>query len=158
MLAVEEEGGAVVGFMGTLAWVLLPNSDACFRACVGVAKGISDIQDTRLEFYPQSTGGPRLDIGVEFGTLDISMIESKELDRRRLVVGEAINYATPILAAGDGNRCLVGLRAAAAGLWDYTLGTKMVVAGKPGDTVHVPGADSRRSLEDGRNRKLLGIA
>jgi len=117
--AVERHGGEIVGFMGDAFLGILPDTMSTLNACWGIAKDldrqcsyISDAQKRCPGALACAPGGPSLKIAVEYGTMDISTIESRMLGEHRLLIGSPINYASRIGAAGEGNRCHFGPKAA----------------------------------------------
>jgi class 3 adenylate cyclase len=120
--AIERNGGEVVGYMGDAILGILPDGQTTVNACFNIAKDldrlcewISTNRTGGLEdwgFAP--TQDPSIKIAVESSSVSISTISSRFLGNRQLFVGDAINYASRILAAGIGNRCHVGSVAAAA--------------------------------------------
>lgn len=101
--------------MGDAVLGLLPDATSAFLACAGIAKDVDRLcefvstnRDSAPEFWHVVPGGPTLKVGVEYGQLNTSTIESNVLGKQILVIGDAINYASRIIGAGDGNRCFVG--------------------------------------------------
>jgi class 3 adenylate cyclase len=138
--AIEEESGEVVSFMGDGIFGLVPTAETAFRSCVRIAKDldqqcayISGQQNHTPQGWGFAPGGPSLKVGVEYGTLDVSLIRSRCLGQRKLVIGDAINYAARITSPGEGNRCHIGPRAAANGLQAYPLSRLHRTKGKPGE-------------------------
>jgi class 3 adenylate cyclase len=138
--AVENNGGEVVGLMGDAFYALLSDADEVFKCCVGIAKDldrqceyISECQSETPELFSFSPGGPGLKIGIEYGLLDISPIHSNYLKAQNLFIGNAVNYASRITAAGKGNRCLIGPKAAKQGLNQYSHRGPFTVKGKAGE-------------------------
>lgn len=112
--AVEKAGGSVVGFMGDAFLAIFPESGNIVSACFDIAKDcdkqaeyISTWNSRDPDLFPLAKG-PSLKIGIEFGSMDISEIYSKELGTQKLYIGKPINYASRILNAGEGNRCHIG--------------------------------------------------
>lgn len=112
--SVEKAGGSVVGFMGDAFLAIFPESSKIVTACFAIAKDCDRqaeyITSTNLEnpeFFPLKKG-PSLKIGIEFGHIDTSTISSKALGEQQLHIGIPINYASRILADGEGNRCHLG--------------------------------------------------
>src|SRR5262245_5428012 len=138
--AVEHNGGEVVGLMGDAFYALLSDADEVFECCVEIAKDldeqcqyISQCQSEAPELCSFSPGAPGLEIGIEYGLLDISPIESKYLRGQNLFIGSAVNYASRITSAGKGNRCLMGPKAAKQGLNRYSHRGPFTVKGKAGE-------------------------
>lgn len=141
--AVESCDGNVVGFMGDAFLGILPSAESVFSACVSIAKDldrqceyISGHQVTKSDSWFFAPGGPGLKIGVEYGWLDVSSIDSVALGAQPLVIGPPINYASRIISAGIGNRCLYGRAAASEGLDDYSSTGPFTVEGKPGEPAY----------------------
>ena len=135
--AVERNGGEVVGFMGDAFLAILPSAEEVARSCFGIAKDldrqceyISIIQHSSPDSFWFAPGGPSLKIGIEYGFMDVSSIQSNFLGEHKLLIGSAINHASRIMQALDGNRCLVGPNAAKQGLDNYALEGPMFVPGK----------------------------
>lgn len=138
--AIEEAGGEVVGFMGDAVLGVLPDAESAAQACFVIAKDldsqceyISSAQEESSDNWNFALGGPSLKIGIEHGWLSVSEIESRALGKHRLIIGSAINHAARILAAGKGNRCLIGPNAAQHGFSNYALTGPYSVAGKCGE-------------------------
>jgi class 3 adenylate cyclase len=138
--AVERNGGAVVGFMGDAFYAVLPNSEATFKACVGIAKDvdvqceyISRAQRAEGELFEFAPGGPSVKIGIEYGWLEVSQIRSQRIGEQPLVIGPAVNHAARILEAGEGNRCHLGPAAFNNGLSDFRPDGPWSVSGKRGE-------------------------
>lgn len=117
--AVETAGGDVRAFMGDAFLAILPDASAAFQACVMIARDldrqcewISDVQKQDPLAWSFAPSGPGLTIAFEWGTLHPTEISSHALGTQVLLVGEPINYASRISAAGAGNRCLCGPRVA----------------------------------------------
>ena len=113
--AVENNGGAVVGFMGDAILGIIEKPDAVFGCCCEIAKDldeqceyISKAQEDNSSAWEYSPGGPSLKILVEYGTMDISTISSDFLGEHPLLIGDPINYASRIGNFGKGNRLLLG--------------------------------------------------
>jgi len=113
--AVESANGEVVAFMGDAFLALLPTASHVIEACIRIATDIdaqceyiSNRQQENPELWAHAPGGPSMKIAVEFGWLETVEIESRCLGTQSLIVGEAINIASRISAAGRGNRCLIG--------------------------------------------------
>jgi class 3 adenylate cyclase len=108
-------------------------------ACWGIAKDldgqcshISGVQERQSGAWACAPGGPSLKIAVEYGTMDISTIQSRMLGEHRLLIGSPINYASRIGAAGEGNRCHFGPKAAKMVIdAGYGLAGPFTVQGKP---------------------------
>src|SRR5438876_6032672 len=64
-------------------------------------------------------------------------IPTKYLGTQNLVIGQAVNYASRITAAGKGNRCLVGPMAVEHGLSHYNLRGPFEVKGKKGEGAYM---------------------
>lgn len=112
---VQDVGGEVVAFMGDAFLAVLPNVDAVVQACFRIAKEVDDqceflsnAQAEDAEVAPYAPGGPSLKLTFEYGRFDCSEIESRFAGMHRLLVSRAINYASRIASAGEGNRCLCG--------------------------------------------------
>lgn len=138
--AIEEAGGEVVGFMGDAVLGVLPDAESAAQACFVIAKDldgqcayITNAQKENPDNWGFAPGGPSLKIGIEHGWLSVSEIESRALGTQRLIIGSAINHAARILAAGNGNRCLIGPSAAEHGLSNYELAGPYSVSGKNGE-------------------------
>jgi class 3 adenylate cyclase len=117
--AVEKEQGEVVGFMGDAFLALLHDAESFVRFAIGTAKDldnhceyISRNQAEASELWDFANGGASLKIMAEHGTLNVSEIRSRALGVQKLFIGDAINYAARLGAAGEGNRCLLGPAAA----------------------------------------------
>lgn len=141
--AVQGNGGEVVGLMGDAFYALLSDADDVFNCCVDIAvdldkqcEYVSDVQSESPESFSFSPGGPGLKIGVEYGLLDISPIISNYLGAQNLFIGPAVNYASRIISAGKGNRCMVGPRAAEQGLINYQHRGPFKVKGKRGEKAY----------------------
>jgi class 3 adenylate cyclase len=139
----EKHGGQVVGLMGDAFYAVLPRVDNVFMCCVGIAKDvdrmcewISQCQTTDPDAFAFSPGGPGLKIGVEYGTLDVDDIHTDFLGNQKLLVGPAVIYASRITAAGKGNRCLIGPKAAKRGLDKYSLRGPLKIKGKKGEPIY----------------------
>jgi class 3 adenylate cyclase len=138
--AIEKENGEVIGFMGDAILGMLPDPDATACACFGIAKDLnsqceylSETQKEIPESWTYAPGGPSLKISVEYGTLDISTIQSKFLGTQKLLIGDAINYAARISHAGSGNRCLIGPMAVKEGISNYQVEGPFFIRGKRGE-------------------------
>jgi class 3 adenylate cyclase len=139
IMEIEAEGGEVVAYMGDAILAVIPD-DGVVKACFGIAKDIdrqceyiSDIQRGSKDAWAFAPGGPSVKIGVEYGRLDISTISSRFLGEHRLLIGSPINYAARISAAGRGNRCVVGPKAASLGFSSYDLQGPHHIKGKRGE-------------------------
>ena len=75
-------------------------------------------------------------VGVEFGWMDVASIDSKVLGSLPLLIGPPINYASRIISAGAGNRCLYGPVAAQEGLRHYSSTGPFSVEGKLGEPAY----------------------
>jgi class 3 adenylate cyclase len=112
--AIEAAGGEVIAFMGDAVLGLIEDEDQLFHACVQIAKDLDRVCEWISTSISQDDtsnymlGGPSLKIAIEYGSFDVSTIESRFLGRHVLVIGEAINYASRISKIGEGNRCLLG--------------------------------------------------
>ena len=133
---VERNHGEVVAFMGDALLSLFGVADDVFFACHDIARNIDDQceyisgeQQGHPELWPFARGGPSIKILIEFGHVDVTVIESDFLGKQALLIGECINYASRIGAAGVGNRCLLG-PAAAEQLAGYTIEGPWDVPGK----------------------------
>ena len=137
---VEFHGGEVVGFMGDAILGVITSGEDVVSACFGIADDldrqceyISNAQRKSSDLFSLAPVGPSLKIAIEFGSLDVSSIESRLLGQQRLFVGTAINHASRIAAAGVGNRCLVGPAAAREAFSSYGLEGPYSIVGKPGE-------------------------
>lgn len=120
--AVEKNGGEVVGFMGDAFFAILKDSESVFKCCVSIAKDIDrqcEYISCNSQAFPFAPKGPSIKIGIEYGHLDISEISSRFLGVQKIFAGEAINYASRIMQAESGNRCLFGPKAYEMGLNEY---------------------------------------
>lgn len=140
---VEKLGGEVVGLMGDAFYAVLSGAENVFMCCAGIAKDvdriceyISQIQGEFTDAFSFSPGGPGLKIGVEYGAFDVSEIHTHFMGEQKLVVGPAVIYASRITAAGKGNRCLVGPKAAKLGLDKYPLRGPLRIRGKKGEPMY----------------------
>ena len=134
---IEKEGGSVVSFMGDAFLSVLDNIESTYRASVGIAKCLDrqcEYLSVHQKDYPGDwnyiKGGPSLKIGIEYGWIDISTINSELLGQQRLLIGPAINYACRITAAGKGNRCHVGPQAMKKGMGQWWNDGPFSVKGK----------------------------
>jgi class 3 adenylate cyclase len=124
--AVEENGGSVISFTGDGFVGVLPTEDAAAHASWSIARDLRKtreyLQGCRTDNFPDAW--PQLDIGVslkiaiERGSLEVSTIYSKFLGEQPYLVGPPTVYASRISAFGEGDRCVVGPKAAAN--WPYT--------------------------------------
>jgi class 3 adenylate cyclase len=138
--AVERQNGFVVSFMGDAFLAVLGDAESTFKAAAGIAACHDDqceyISDGQRE-YPGSwkycIGGPSLKIGIEYGWIDISTIQSKLLGKQRLLIGPAINCACRITTAGVGNRCNIGPEAMKNGMNIWWTKGPFLVDGKIGE-------------------------
>jgi class 3 adenylate cyclase len=137
---IESEGGEVVGFMGDAVYGVLPSGDRAVKACFGIAKYvdrhceyISSAQARCKHLWAFAKGGASLKIAVEYGVLDVSTIYSRLLGSQPLLVGNAVNYASRIAAAGKGNRCNIGPIAAKMEFSKYHLDGPFIIKGKFGE-------------------------
>lgn len=138
--AIEEAGGEVVGFMGDAVLGVLPDAESAAQACFVIAKDldnqcayISSAQKKNPGNWCFAPGGPSLKIGIEHGVISVTEIKSRALGAHRLIIGSAINHASRILAAGKGNRCLIGPSAVEHGFSNYALAGPYSIAGKDGE-------------------------
>ena len=138
--AVESQGGQVVGFMGDAFLALLSTADEVFSACVTIATSIdrqcqyiAGRQRRDSDLWHYSPGGPSLKIAIEYGAIDVTPIGSAAIGDQPLLIGTPINYASRIARAGEGNRCLFGPAAAAAGLIRWSHEGPETVGGKGGE-------------------------
>ena len=140
IMEIESEGGEVVAYMGDAILAIIADHDSVIRACFGIAKDtdrqceyISDAQSHSKDIWPFAPGGPSVKISIEHGRLEISTITSRFLGEHRLLVGSSINYAARISAAGKGNRCVVGPRAAKLAFSSFDLDGPHHIKGKSGE-------------------------
>lgn len=138
--AIEAEGGEVVAFMGDAVLGIMVDGDSVVHTCFRIAKDcdeqceyISNAQSENKDNWAFAMGGPSLKIAIEYGFLDISTISSRLLGEHRLFSGSAINYAARIIAAGEGNRCIIGPVAAKKTFSSYSLEGPYLIKGKPGE-------------------------
>ena len=137
--AIEDAGGSVVGVMGDAVFGILPTAQAVWDACFDIAKDLDSqcsylAQNGFQEAIPEL---PSLKIGVEFGALAVSTIQTTALGQLPFYIGPATNYAARILGAGSGNRCHIGPRAVAAGMDEYVDQDAFdEVAGKKGEPTY----------------------
>jgi len=121
--AVEKNNGNVVGFMGDAFLAFIENADEVFKCCVSIANDLDktcEYISSNSSAFPFNPKGPSLKIGIEYGYIDVSNIQSNFLGKQKLFISEAINYASRISNAGSGNRCLLGPSAYRMGLNKYT--------------------------------------
>lgn len=133
--AIENEGGDVVGLMGDAILAIFDDAGAIGKACFGIADDldrqceyISNAQAENPHSFYFAPGGPGLKIGIEFGEIEESTIWTMFLDKQILFAGVPIVYASRILSAGEGNRCLLGPQAAKR--WLFPLEGPFQVDGK----------------------------
>jgi class 3 adenylate cyclase len=122
--AVEQCNGSVISFTGDGFQAVLPTEKDAAHACWHIAKDLrkireylSDTCDDGSPAWPQMEVGVGLKIAIERGVLEVSSIHSSFLGELPFLVGEPTVYASRILAFGEGDRCLVGPKAAAN--WEY---------------------------------------
>jgi len=123
--AVEECGGSVISFTGDGFIAVLPTEADAAHACWGIAR---DLRKTReylegcrancADAWPHLEVGVGLKIAIERGELEVSSISSSFLGTQPFLVGAPTVYASRISAFGEGDRCIVGPRAAAN--WPYS--------------------------------------
>lgn len=138
---IEEQEGEVVAHMGDAILGVLPTGEKAAYACFSIAKDldrtceyISGEQPGAWDFAP---GGPSLKIAVEYGNIDVAAISSKFMGSQRLLIGDAINYASRILSPGKGNRCHIGPVAASMEPFSgYVLDGPLQTKGKSGEPVY----------------------
>jgi class 3 adenylate cyclase len=113
--AIETNEGEVVGVMGDAVLGVLPEGAAICEVCEEIASAvnrecreISKHQCACPQDWDYSPGGPSLKICIEFGSVRVATIRTRQLGAYQLLVGPAINHASRIGSAGTGNRCLVG--------------------------------------------------
>jgi len=137
----KKHGGLVVNLMGDAFLALLDDTHSVYMVCVGIAKDldrqceyISEHQENYPNNWQYARGGAGLKIAVEYGWIDISDLYGEPLGCHKLFIGPPINYASRILAAGDGNRCLVGPEAMnSRGLNQWRNYGPFTIHGKPGE-------------------------
>ncbi|MEK7674812.1 MAG: adenylate/guanylate cyclase domain-containing protein [Verrucomicrobiota bacterium] len=142
--AIESCDGEVVGYMGDAILGVLPTGDGAAFACFDIAKDLDrqcEYIFNHQEDFPQdwafAPGGPSIKIAIEYGSLDVSTISSRFLGTHRLLIGDAINYASRITSGGVGNRCHIGpIAAAMAPFSGYTLHGPRSVRGKAREGVY----------------------
>ncbi|HET6568771.1 MAG TPA: adenylate/guanylate cyclase domain-containing protein, partial [Rhodothermales bacterium] len=143
---IEAEGGEVFNFAGDAVVGLLPTAESVLAACFRIAKDLNKVCEHISQTQSESDtnqqwnfapGGPSLKIAVEYGRLDVSTMSTRMLGSHRHIVGDPINIASRISSAGAGNRCLVGAKAAEAGLSQYGLDGPYTIEGKPGEGDYV---------------------
>lgn len=129
---IETAGGEVVEIMGDAILGIFTDAESAAKACLAIAKGLAARSgaSARMDLAPAR---PSLKIGIEYGLLDVAEISSRVLGRHPLIIGEPINHAARILAAGSGNRCLVGPRAREQGFRHYALDGPHRIQGKLGE-------------------------
>ena len=122
--AVEEGNGSVISFTGDGFQAVLPTEKDVAHACWHIAKDLRRIReylsgtcDDGSPAWPQMEIEVGLKIAIEWGVLEISTITSTFLGQQPFLVGEPTVYASRMLAFGEGDRCLVGPKAAAN--WEY---------------------------------------
>jgi class 3 adenylate cyclase len=133
---VEDEGGLVVGFMGDAFLAFLPDSESVFKSCAGIANELDKTCEyiaSHKENFPHLAYGPKLKIGIEYGSIDVSTIDCEFLGTQKIFVGSTINYAARITSAGTGNRCLFGPQALKQGLNQWPFEGPFYVKGKKGE-------------------------
>jgi hypothetical protein len=123
--AVEKCNGSVISFTGDGFQAVLPTEKDAAHACWHIARDLrktreylSGTCDDGSPVWPQMEIGVGLKIAIERGILEISTITSTFLGQQPFLVGEPTVYASRLLAFGQGDRCLVGPKAAAN--WDYS--------------------------------------
>ena len=139
--AVEKNGGIVVGFMGDAFLAIMEQADQVADACNGIAVDVDKTNDyfnSDPEFWPISKKGLKIKIGVEYGVIDISDIQSSFLGVQKLFIGTTINYAARITAGGNksNSRCLFGPKAFKAGLNQWPHEGPFRIKGKKGEQVY----------------------
>jgi len=137
---IENAGGEVVGFMGDAVLGVLLDGASAVEACQGIARAanrrseyLSHLQQEDPDAWEFAPGGPTLKIAVEYGRLDLSTISSRFHGEHELLIGMAVNYAARISAAGEGNRCIVGPKAAHMAFNRYPLEGPFHIEGKRGE-------------------------
>lgn len=136
--AIERHDGEVVGYMGDAILGVLPPGESAALTCFNIAKDldrqceyISNHQDDFPQDWAFAPGGPSIKISIEYGSLEVTTISSRFLGTHRLLIGDAINYASRISSGGVGNRCHIGPVAAAMPPFNaYTLDGPLSVRGK----------------------------
>jgi class 3 adenylate cyclase len=134
--SVEKNGGQVVGFMGDAFFAILHEPENVFRCCSEIAKDMASQYEyfsSSNELNPLSPDKIGLKIGVEYGKLDTAWIYSKFLGVQQVFTGKAVTYASRILTAGAGNRCIIGPNAYEQGLKQWIQGGSLNVKGKKGE-------------------------
>ena len=113
--AIETNEGEIVGVMGDAVLGVLPEGAAICEVCEEIAtavnreaREISKHQCAHPQDWAYSPGGPSLKICIEFGTMRVATIRTRQLGAYQMLVGPAVNHASRIGRAGTGNRCLVG--------------------------------------------------
>jgi len=133
---VEKNGGQVVGFMGDAFYAILHDVDSVFNCCSEIAHDMAGLYEDfaslqgSFPFSPKNIG---LKIGVEYGLLDTGRIYSRFLDETIIFTGKPVTYAARILAAGKGNRCLIGPEAYGQGMKKWIKGRPRYIKGKEGE-------------------------
>ncbi len=122
--AVEEARGSVINITGDGFTAVLPTETDAAHASWAIARDLrklreylSDRHDDGSNVWPQMDVGVGLKIAIERGELEVSSISSSFLGQQPYLVGAAAVYAARIMAFGEGDRCLVGPRAAEN--WPY---------------------------------------
>jgi class 3 adenylate cyclase len=143
--AIEENEGEVAAVMGDAVFGILPEGAPILSACVEIAVAVNRESEHISEHrvispadWAYSPGGVSLKICVEFGKMRVTSIKTRYLGVQPLFVGSAINYASRIGAAGEGNRCLLG--PAAVGSPEFS--SKLLCGPR-----HVPGKRGEPDLE-----------
>ncbi|HVX28588.1 MAG TPA: adenylate/guanylate cyclase domain-containing protein [Parafilimonas sp.] len=135
---VEKSGGLVVAFMGDAFLAILESADQVSEACIGIAVHVDKVNDyfnSEPNFFPVPQKGFKLKIGIEYGVIDISEIQSNFLGKQKLFIGSPINYASRITKGGNKsyNRCLFGPKSLAAGLNHWPHKGPFQINGKKGE-------------------------
>ena len=140
---IEKAGGEVVAFMGDAVLGVLLDGPSAVEACFGIARAsnrrseyLSHLQAEDPDAWEFAPGGTTLKIAVEYGALDLSTISSRFHGEHDLLIGMAVNYAARISAAGEGNRCVVGPKAARLAFHRYPLEGPFAIEGKRGEGVY----------------------
>jgi class 3 adenylate cyclase len=122
--AVEECNGSVISFTGDGFIAILPTEKDAAHASWGIARDLRKTRDylesCRIdcpEAWPHLDIGVGLKIAIERGELEVSSISSTFLGVQPFLVGPPTVYASRISAFGEGDRCIIGPRAAAN--WPY---------------------------------------
>jgi class 3 adenylate cyclase len=115
--AIENCEGSVIGVMGDAIFGTLPDADSAMGACISIAKDVNEICKylASSPFEKEIHELPSMKIGVEYGILQASTINSAALGTIPFCIGPATNYAARIIAVGEGNRCHIGPKAIATG-------------------------------------------